>query len=234
MNGKLVNATSVLCGLLEQVKPAINGAVLFDGENSEGGPELVRERLLVLGPAISYVTCPDCGVEMARVVRAVGVDQVLLYCDECGEVNAGRNLLQTYTVSLSRFIDGLANSLALPPTNRKAIDNDISWRLGVQEHKRGKAQTWYFARHLNDHSVARHLLDQIHADSATQSAKIITSTGTPIPDGSPLVGYDVKNLAAIARLSQSRLHLFSVNLKHQCLQKRRQILSSRKQQKLLR
>lgn len=203
MSGKLVNATEVLCRLLEQSKPTINGAALLGGEFGEGGHELVRERLLVLGPALSYVTCPDCGIEMARVVRFVGVDQVLLYCDECGEVDADRALLQTYTVSLSRFIDRMVSSLELTPSNRKAIDNDISWRLGVQEHKRGKAQTWYFARHLNDHTVARHLLDQIRSDNAAQSAKIITSTDVPLPDGSPLVGYDIKNLAAIARMSQN-------------------------------
>lgn len=203
MSGKLVNATEVLCRLLEQSKPTINGAALLGGEFGEGGHELVRERLLVLGPALSYVTCPDCGIEMARAVRSVGVDQVLLYCDECGEVDADRALLQTYTVSLSRFIDRMVSSLELTPSNRKAIDNDISWRLGVHEHKRGKAQTWYFARHLNDHTVARHLLDQIRSDNAAQSAKIITSTDVPLPDGSPLVGYDIKNLAAIARMSQN-------------------------------
>lgn len=203
MSEKLVNATGVLCRLLEQSKPTINGAALLGGEFGEGGHELVRERLLVLGPALSYVTCPDCGIEMARVVRFVGVDQVLLYCDECGEVDADRALLQTYTVSLSRFIDRMVSSLELTPSNRKAIDNDISWRLGVQEHKRGKAQTWYFARHLNDHTVARHLVDQIRSDNAAQSAKIITSTDVPLPDGSPLVGYDIKNLAAIARMSQN-------------------------------
>jgi hypothetical protein len=203
LSEKLVNATGVLCRLLEQSKPTINGAALLGGEFGEGGHELVRERLLVLGPALSYVTCPDCGIEMARVVRSVGVDQVLLYCDECGEVDADRALLQTYTVSLSRFIDRMVSSLELTPSNRKAIDNDISWRLGVQEHKRGKAQTWYFARHLNEHTVARHLLDQIRSDNAAQSAKIITSTDVPLPDGSPLVGYDIKNLAAIARMSQN-------------------------------
>ena len=203
MSEKLVNATGVLCRLLEQSKPTINGAALLGGEFGEGGHELVRERLLVLGPTLSYVTCPDCGIEMARAVRSVGVDQVLLYCDECGEVDADRALLQTYTVSLSRFIDRMVSSLELTPSNRKAIDNDISWRLGVQEHKRGKAQTWYFARHLNDHTVARHLVDQIRSDNAAQSAKIITSTDVPLPDGSPLVGYDIKNLAAIARISQN-------------------------------
>lgn len=205
MSDKLVNATAVLCRLLEQAKATVNGAALL---SEDGGAELVHERLLVLGAPLSYVTCPECGIESARVVRAVGVDRVLLYCDECGEVDAAHSLLQTYTVSLSRLVDRLVSSLELPPSNRKAIDNDISWRLGVQEHKRGKAQTWYFARHLNNHAVARHLLDQIRSDNAAQSARIITSTELPLPDGSPLTGYEVKNLAAIARMSQSRFIFF--------------------------
>jgi hypothetical protein len=204
----LVNATEVLCRLLEQSKPTVNGAALLGGAFGNGARELVHERLLVLGPALSYVTCPECGIDLARVIRKLSVDQVLLYCDECGEVDSGHALLQTYTVSLSRLVDRLVNSLELPPSNRKAIDHDISWRLGVQEHKRGKAMTWYFTRHLNDHNVARHLLDQIRSDNATQSARIITSTEVPLPDGSPLVGFEVKNLAAIARMSQSRFIFF--------------------------
>ena len=208
MSDTLVNATEVLCRLLEQSKPTVNGVALLGGAFGNGGSELVHERLLVLGPTLSYVTCPECGIELARVVRTVGVDRVLLYCDECGEVDAGHALLQTYTVSLSRLVDRLVSSLELPPSNRKAIDNDISWRLGVHEHKRGKAQTWYFARHLNDHTVARHLLEQIRSDNAAQSARIITSTELPLPDGSPLTGFEVKNLAAIARMSQSRFIFF--------------------------
>lgn len=208
MSDTLVNATAVLCRLLEQPKPKVNGAALLGGAFGKGGSELVHERLLVLGPALSYVTCPECGIELARVIRTVGVDQVRLYCDECGEVDTGRVLLQTYSVSLSRLVDRLVSSLELPPSNRKAIDHDISWRLGVQEHKRGKALTWYFARHLNDHTVARHLLDQIRSDKAAQSARIITSTELPLPDGSPLTGFEVKNLAAISRMSQSRFIFF--------------------------
>ncbi len=203
MSGKLISATGVLCHLLEQPKPVINGTDLLSGTFGEGGHELVRERLLTLGPTLSYVTCPDCGIQLARLVRPVGVDRILLYCDECGEVEAGRTLLHTYTVSLTRLVDRLVSSLKLPPSNRKTIDYDTSWRLGIEERKRGKAQTWYFARHLNDHTVARHLLDQIRLDNAALSAKIITSSEIPLPDGSPLSGYDVKNLAAIARMSQN-------------------------------
>ncbi len=204
-----VNATTLLCRLLEQAKPQVNGAALLGGEFGDGGRELIHERLLVIGAALTYVTCPECGVEMARVVRPTGVDHILLYCDDCGEVNADRDLQQTYTVSLAKFIDRLAASLELQPSGRKAIDNDFSWRLGTHEPKRGKAETWYFARHLNDHAVARRLVDQIRTDHASQSARIITSTDLPLPDGSPLTGHDVANLAAVARLSQSQFLFFA-------------------------
>ncbi len=207
MSNMLISATGVLCHLLEQSKPTINATDLLGGAFGEGGPELVRERLLTLGPTLSYVTCPDCGVEISRVIRPVGVDRVLLFCDQCGEVEAENTLLQTYTVSLTRLVERLVSSLELPPSSRKTIDHDISWRLGIQEHKRRKAHTWYFARHLNDHTVARHLVDQIRIDNAAQSAKIVTSTEIPLPDGSPLAGYAVKNLAMIARMSQN-LFLF--------------------------
>lgn len=205
MSAKQVHAMGLLCQLLEQAKPQANGAALLGGNGDwgEGGRELIRERLLVIGPTRAYVTCPECGIEMARVVRMVGVDQALLYCEECGEVQASSELLKTYTVSLGRLVDRLASSLDLPTAGRKLIDPDISWRLGVQEHQRGKAQTWYFARHLGDPNVARHLANQIRADQATQSAKILTSASVPLPDGSPLMGYDVVNLSAVARLSQS-------------------------------
>ncbi len=208
MSKTLLNATAVLCHLLEQAKPIVNGTSLLGGALGKGGHELIRERLLVLGPTLNYVTCPDCGVNTARVARTVSVEKILLNCDECGEVDAERTLLQTYMVSLPRFIDRLISSIELPPTSRKVIDIDHCWRLGTEEHKRGKAQTWYFARHLHDHAIAKRLLEQIRADNAAQSAKIITSSDTPLPDGSPLSGYGVMNLAAVARLSQSRFIFF--------------------------
>lgn len=203
MSSVQVNAMGLLCNLLEQAKPQINGAALMGGEFGDGGRQLIHERLLVIGPSLSYVTCPDCQIELARVVRTVGVDQALLQCDECGESTAGGELLKTYTVSLTKFVDRLATSLELQTTNRKQIDPDVSWRLGLYEHKRGKAQTWYFARHLDQPTVAKHLLDQIRSDHSTQSAKILTSATVPLPDGSPLAGYDVVNLSSVARLSQS-------------------------------
>ena len=208
MSGAQVHAMGLLCLLLEQAKPQANGAALLEGELGLGGHELVRERLLAVGASLSYVTCPDCRIELARVVRPLSVDQVVLYCDECGEVDASNEISKTYTVSLSKLVDRLAGSLELPPSARKTIDADLTWRLGVQEHKRGKAQTWYFARHLNDHRVAHRLREQIRADQAAQSARIITSSDVPLPEGSPLAGFDVRNLAGIARLSQGRFLFF--------------------------
>ncbi len=208
MSDALVNATAVLCRLLEQPKPTVNGAALLSGAFGSGGKELLHERLMVLGPAHTYVTCPECAIELARMVRTVGANRVLLYCDECGEVDAEHTLIQTYTVSMSRLVERLSSSLGFAAPQPKVIDNELSWRLGVQEHKRGKAQTWYFARHLNNHAVAQHLRNQIRSDDADQSARIITSTELPLSDGSPLTGYVVKNLAAISRVSQSRFIFF--------------------------
>src|SRR5487761_2639670 len=100
-----IHATSLLCHLLEQRKPEINGNALLSGENENAGRDLVHERLLVLGPTLSWVTCPECGVELARVDREIGEDQILLRCDECGEVKAGRDLMRTYRVNLDKLVD---------------------------------------------------------------------------------------------------------------------------------
>ena len=209
MSDVQVSATALLCRLLELSQPQVNGAELLGADMGDGGRELIHERLLAMGTPLSYVTCSDCEIEMARVVRPIGAEQILLYCDECGEVQTGRELQQTYTVSLPRLIQRLAGSFEFPSASSKVIDNEFSWRLGVQEHKRGKAQTWYFARHLDDHTVAKRLLDQIRADHASQSARILTSTEVPLPDGSPLAGYDVVNLSSVARLTQSLFLFFA-------------------------
>lgn len=108
MSTTQVSAMVLLCQVLEQAKPQINGAVLFGEQPDEprgAASELVRERLMVLGIPRSYVTCPDCGAEMARVVRTAGVGHVLLYCDDCAEVQASDKLVDTYTVSLKRVVD---------------------------------------------------------------------------------------------------------------------------------
>jgi len=81
--------------------------------------------------------------------------------------------------------------------------------MGVREHKASKATTWYYERHLNDPPCARHPVRPIRSDNAAQSAQRLTSTEGPLPDGSPLVGYYIKNLAAIARMSQNVFLFFN-------------------------
>lgn len=203
-----INATALLCQLLEMNKPEINGAALVGPDHGHAGRDLLHERLLGMGSSLTYVTCPDCGVELARVVRQISQARILLYCDQCQEISAGIELQQTYVVHLSKLIDRLAGSLDLPAASRKVIDGDISWRLGMVEPIRAKAVTWYFARHLHDPAVAKHVFEQVRADQAMQSAKILTSSDVPLPDGSALRDFAVLNLAAVARLSQSRFVFF--------------------------
>ena len=204
-----INATALLCQLLEMNKPEINGAALLAPAVEKIGRDLLHERLLGIDSSLSSVTCPECGVELARVVRQIAQDKILLYCDECQEVHAGIELQQTYRVNLSKLVDRLAGSLDLPAASRKMINTDISWRLGVTEPTRAKAVTWYLARHLHDPAVARHVFEQVRADQAMQSAKILTSSQVPLPDGSPLRDFMVLNLSAVARLSQSRFVFFT-------------------------
>jgi len=203
-----ISATSLLCRLLEQDRPEIDGAAFLDTDFILSGRELIHERLLAVGPAPTHVSCPDCGIELARIVRAQKNNQVLLYCDECEEVSASEEITKSYTINLKKFIKRLAFSLDFDSTSYTEIDADVSWRLGVQEFKHRKAQTWYFARHLFKPSVALKLLKQINADRASHSAKILTSSKVPLPDGSPLASFNVVNLSAAARLTQSRFLFF--------------------------
>ncbi len=209
MSQTQIDSTALLCQLLEMSKPEINGAALLGPGFEKVGRDLLHERLLGVGSILSHVTCPECGVELARVVRQIGRDQILLYCDECQELPAGIELQQIYRVNLSELIDRLARSLNLPLVSRKVIDVDVSWRLGVAEPTRAKAITWYFARHLHDPVVATHVRDQVRADQAMRSAKILTSAEVPLPDGSPLSDFSVLQLASVARLSQNRFVFFA-------------------------
>ncbi len=204
-----MNATALLCQLLEMNQSQINGAAMVGPEHDQAGRELLHERLLGIGSSLAYVTCPECGVELARVVRQTGRDQIMLHCDECQEVTAGIALQQTYKVHLSKLIDRLADSLDLPPVSRKVINADKAWRLGVAETTRANAVTWYFARHLHTPVVAKHVFEQVRADHALRSAKILTSSEVPLPEGSPLRDFTVLNLSATARLAHSRFVFFT-------------------------
>lgn len=203
-----IDATGLLCRLLERNKLEINGKALVGGDHADAGKGLLRERLLVVGPTLEGVTCPECGVHTARVMRELAREQILLYCDECGEVNAPRLLQETYKVSLTKLVERVMTGLGLNHSAKKEIMTDQAWRIGTTEPARGKPLTWYFARNLQDSKVAHRVRDQIRLDKASQSSKVITSTELPLPEGSPLTEFDVVNLASIARISQSKFEFF--------------------------
>ena len=182
---------------------------LLGGEYGDAGRDLLRERLLVVGTSLSHVTCPECGVELARVVRDLAHENILLSCDECGEVTSPRSLQETYKVSLPKLIDRLMLGLGTQPSAKKEVATEVAWRIGVTEPVRGKPLTWYFARHLHDHKAAQRLVETIRQDQAHKSAKVLTSSALPLPEGSPLSDFDVVHLSDIARISQSKFEFFN-------------------------
>ena len=208
MSDTQLRATELLCQLLEQKKPEINGLELLQGQHADAGHELLRERLLVMGPGLNWVTCPECRVGLARVDRETGKDQVLLRCDDCADVVASREIVRTYRVSLTRMLNLISIGLNLQPAAHKVIDADRAWRLGSVTHSRKSPLTWYFARHLQDSTVAKRVLEQIRADQASQSARILTTSEVPLPEGSPLFDYSVTNLSTVGRLSRSSFTFF--------------------------
>lgn len=207
-----ITAMGMICRLLEQKKPEINGLTLLGAEYGEAGREILRERLLVMGNSLSYVTCPECGVELARVVRTLAHEKILLHCDECGEVSSLRALQETYKLNLPKFMDRLMLGLGTPPSVKREIHADAAWCFGMTEPSRHKPLTWYFARHLHDHSAAQRLVDSIRQDQAHKSAKVLTSSDLPLPADSPLTDFEVVHLGAVARLSQSKVEFFSSRL----------------------
>jgi hypothetical protein len=148
-------------------------------------------------------------VELARVVRDLAHENILLYCDECGEVTSPRSLQETYKVSLPKFIDRLMLGLGTQPSAKKEVATEVAWRIGVTEPVRGRPLTWYFARHLHDHKSAQRLVETIRQDQAHKSAKVLTSSALPLPEGSPLSDFDVVHLSDIARISQSKFEFFN-------------------------
>jgi hypothetical protein len=148
-------------------------------------------------------------VELARVVRDLAHENILLSCDECGEVTSPRSLQETYKVSLPKLIDRLMLGLGTQPSAKKEVATEVAWRIGVTEPVRGKPLTWYFARHLHDHKAAQRLMETIRQDQAHKSAKVLTSSALPLPEGSPLSDFDVVHLSDIARISQSKFEFFN-------------------------
>jgi hypothetical protein len=193
MSQAQVDATALFCRLLDLAKPEINGQALREGRDKVAATHLLRERVLVLGKSLDWVTCPECGIETARVVREESPDEIILHCPECNDVMASRHLRETYKVALQKFIPSLLNGLELSANGMKQIQPDLIWRLGTTE-KRGKAVTWYFARLLHRPEVASRLRDQLIAEKTVQSCVILTSSEVPLPAGSALTEFDVRPL----------------------------------------
>ena len=210
MSQAQINSTQVLCRLLEMDKPQIDGQTLF-GQSSDAATHLIRERMLVLGSSNQWINCPECGVELARVVRDLSSDQILLMCPECLDVTASRHYCTNHKVSLPKLVNNLATGLGLGSAGHKVIDHEQIWRLGVLQSGRSKPVTWYFARQLYKPSVAGRLREQIHLEKTAESSVVLTSSDLPLPSESPIFGFDVRNLGLSARISQSRFEFFDGN-----------------------
>lgn len=210
MSQAQITSTQVLCRLLEMDKPQITGQALHD-HAKEGAQHLIRERMLVHGPSSQWINCPECGVELARVVRDVSVDDVLLQCPECDDVTAPKHFSHNHKVSFPKLVSNLATGLNLNNVGCKVIDHEQIWRLGVLQSGRSKPVTWYFARQLYKSSVAERLREQIRLEKTTETSIVLTSSDLPLPKESPLFGFEVLNLGMTARISQSRFEFFATN-----------------------
>lgn len=210
MSQALLEATALLCQILERTKPQVVGSLFADAALTDALAELKRERLLTIGSPLQWISCPECGVEQARVVRTLAKNKILLLCSgDCGEFNAPELLAQVFQVSLSKVLNYLDAAIGLSGLDRKEIDPGKIWRLGLSESSRANARTWYFARTLTEHSVAKRLADQIRIDKSSKTAYIITSSPLPLPDPSPLDGLELVYLAQGARLSQSKFEMLT-------------------------
>lgn len=208
MSQTQVNATELLCRVLERPRPEISGDALVGGEFGEAGAVLRRERILVHGTPLDWVNCPECRMGSARIVRELHQDSITVLCPECGEITAHRSVRETLTVPLKRFVAILGTGLGLSSLGVTAIVPDTCWRLGTTEVKRGKPRNWYFARRLHRGEVATRLREQIAQDKALESSVVLTSTDVPLPAGSVLTDLDVRTLTQVGRIGQSRFEFF--------------------------
>lgn len=207
MSQAQINSTQVLCRLLEMDRPQINGQALF-GQSRDAATHLIRERMLVLGTSNQWINCPECGVELARVVRELSCDEILLMCPECVDVKAPKHYSTNHKVSFPKLVNNLSTGLGLGGAGHKVIDHEQIWRLGTTQTGRAKRVTWYFARQLYKPSVADKLREQIRLERTTDSSIVLTSTDLPLPAASPIEGFDVRYLGMSARISQSRFEFF--------------------------
>ena len=69
MSTAQVEATALLCRLLDFPGHQVNGKAVFEGEWSTAAKALMGAGLLVKDYDMSSATCYDCWIELARVVE---------------------------------------------------------------------------------------------------------------------------------------------------------------------
>lgn len=214
MSEAQIEATTLLCRLLERSDLQINGKALFEGDWAPGARPLLKAKLLALGNPLDYVTCTECWIESARVVREISDTQIRLFCPECEAVDAPKYVRDTYTPIPARLVTKLLVGLGLAATGMKAFDKDggyqeMLWRLGTTQPTRGKPVTWYFGRMLHRAEIALRLREQMAADNTIQSTIVLTSSEVPLPPGSPLTGFDVRSLFMVGQIEEHSFTFFA-------------------------
>jgi len=209
-----IQATTLLCRLLDRADPQINGKALFEGEWAVGAQPLLKTKMLTIGEPLEYVTCTECWIELARVVRELSEREIRLSCPECQQVDAPKYVRDTYKLIPARLVSKLLVGLGLAATVMKEFDKDTPrketlWRLGMTTPKRGKPVTWYFGRMLHRAENALRLRDQIAADKSVQSAIVLTSSEVPLPAGSALTGFDVRSLFMVGQIEEHGFTFFA-------------------------
>jgi hypothetical protein len=209
MSQTQIEATALLCRMLESTAKEISGPLLSDPGNQDALAQLRREHLVGYGVPLNWLQCPECRDDMARVVRELPGDKVLLLCGgDCEDFEAPRSVRQTTVVNTERLVGYMATGLDLNRHQVECLVPDLAWRMGLVEERRGKPVTWYFARHLNRDVTAHKLLTHLASHLAERSARILTSSPVPLPTSSPLAQYEVVHLADLMRVSQNRFELF--------------------------
>ncbi|MFW9617256.1 hypothetical protein [Aquabacterium sp.] len=210
MSQMQIEATALLCRMLESTAKEISGPLLTDLGNQDALAQLRREHLIGFGEPLNWLQCPECRDDMARVVRELPGDKVLLLCGgDCEDFEAPRSVRQTTVVNFERVVGHLATGLDLNRHQLECLVPELAWRIGIVEERRGKPITWYFSRHLNRDATVRKLLVHLAQHRADRSARILTSSPVPLPVSSALAQYDVVHLADLMRVSQNRFEFFA-------------------------
>jgi hypothetical protein len=210
MSQTQIKATALLCRMLESSAREISGPQLTDQGNQDALVLLRREHLIGFGEPLNWLQCPECGDDMARVVRELPGDKVLLLCGgDCEDFEVPRSVRQSTVVNVERVVGHLAMGLGIHRQQVECLVPEVAWRIGVVEERRAKTVTWYFARHLNRDITAHKLLTHLASHRADRSARILTSSSVSLPAHSLLAQYEVIHFPDLMRLSQSRFEFFA-------------------------